>query len=58
VELYLHSPYVFMVWCLVKYRDNFTFYLFVNIVDIGVCILTCVEFLFDEMFFGSIDEGR
>jgi hypothetical protein len=47
-----------MVWCLVKYRDNFTFYLFVNIVDIGVCILTCVEFLFDEMFFGSIDEGR
>jgi len=24
VELYLHSPYVFMVWCLVKHRDNFT----------------------------------
>jgi hypothetical protein len=25
VELYLHSQYVFMAWCLVKYRDNFTF---------------------------------
>jgi hypothetical protein len=21
-------PYVFMVWCLVKHRDNFTFYLY------------------------------
>jgi hypothetical protein len=21
-------PYVFMEWCLVKYRDNFTFYLY------------------------------
>jgi hypothetical protein len=28
VELYLHSPQsVFMARCLVKYRDNFTFYL-------------------------------
>jgi hypothetical protein len=26
VKLYLHSQYVFMVWCLVKHRDNFTFY--------------------------------
>jgi hypothetical protein len=25
VELYLHSPYVFMAWCLAKYRDNVTF---------------------------------
>jgi hypothetical protein len=25
VELYLHSQYAFMVWCLVKHRDNFTF---------------------------------
>jgi hypothetical protein len=25
VELYLHSPHnVFMVWCLVKHKDNFT----------------------------------
>jgi hypothetical protein len=25
MELYLHSSNVFMVWCLVKHRDNFTF---------------------------------
>jgi len=25
MELYLHSPYVFMALCLVKHRDNFTF---------------------------------
>jgi hypothetical protein len=25
VELYIHSPNVFVTWCLVKYRDNFTF---------------------------------
>jgi hypothetical protein len=24
VELYLHSPYLIMVWCLIKHRDNFT----------------------------------
>jgi len=24
MELYLHSPNVFMAWCLVKHRDNFT----------------------------------
>jgi len=28
VELYLHSPNVFMAWCLVEHRDNFTFYLY------------------------------
>jgi len=31
VELYLHSQYVLITWCLVKHRDNFTvlyFYLF------------------------------
>jgi hypothetical protein len=27
VELQLHSPYVFMARCLIKLRDNFTFYL-------------------------------
>jgi len=30
VELYLHPSYVFMAWCLVKHRDNFTFTLPVN----------------------------
>jgi len=25
VALYLHLHYVFMTWCLVKFRDNFTF---------------------------------
>jgi len=25
VELYVHSPNVFIAWCLVKHRDNFTF---------------------------------
>jgi len=25
MELYLHSPYVFIAWCLVKHRDNFKF---------------------------------
>jgi hypothetical protein len=25
VELYLHSHYAFMAWCLIKHRDNFTF---------------------------------
>jgi hypothetical protein len=30
-ELYLHSPqYVFMEWCLVKHRDNFTSYLLIS----------------------------
>jgi len=24
VELYLHSPYVFMAWCIVMHRDSFT----------------------------------
>jgi len=29
MELYLYSPqYVFMGWCLVKHRDNFTFTFF------------------------------
>jgi hypothetical protein len=28
VELYLHSQYAFMACCLVKHRDNFTFYLY------------------------------
>jgi hypothetical protein len=27
VELYLHSPYVFMAWCWIKYRGKFTFFL-------------------------------
>jgi len=27
MELHLHSPNVFMAWCLVKHRDNFTFLL-------------------------------
>jgi hypothetical protein len=26
VELYLHPHYAFMAWCLVKHKDNFTFY--------------------------------
>jgi hypothetical protein len=26
MELYLHSPYVFMVWCLIRRRINFTVY--------------------------------
>jgi hypothetical protein len=25
VELYVHYPYVFMAWFLIKHRDNFTF---------------------------------
>jgi hypothetical protein len=25
MELYLHSPYIFMVWCLIKHRENLTF---------------------------------
>jgi hypothetical protein len=25
MELYLHSQYAFMAWCLVKHKDNFTF---------------------------------
>jgi hypothetical protein len=24
VELYLHSPYIFMAWCLRQHRDKFT----------------------------------
>jgi hypothetical protein len=24
VELYLHTPYVFKAWCLIKHEDNFT----------------------------------
>jgi hypothetical protein len=28
---YISTPhYVFMAWCLVKYRDNFTFYLYIT----------------------------
>jgi hypothetical protein len=26
VELYLHSQYVFLAWCLVKHRENFIFF--------------------------------
>jgi len=45
VELYLHSPeYVFMAWCLVKHRDNFTFHLYylavVAVVTAVAAILT------------------
>jgi hypothetical protein len=25
VELYLHTPYIFIAWCLIKYRHNSTF---------------------------------
>jgi len=25
MELYLHSPCIFVAWCLVKHRDSFTF---------------------------------
>jgi hypothetical protein len=28
VELYLHSPFVFMVWCLIKHTHKFTFFVF------------------------------
>jgi hypothetical protein len=24
MELFLHAPVVFMAWCLIKYRNNFT----------------------------------
>jgi hypothetical protein len=27
MELYLHPPYVFTVWCLIKHRDKFAFFL-------------------------------
>lgn len=40
VKLYCHSPisYVFMAECLIKFRDNFTFYLYVNSLPSGaVC---------------------
>jgi hypothetical protein len=31
-ELYLHPQYVFMAWCIVKHRDNFTFvYIYIYI---------------------------
>jgi len=35
VELYLNSQYVFMAWCLVKHRDNFTFTYHFNCRDNG-----------------------
>jgi hypothetical protein len=39
MELNLHSPYfVFMAWCLVKHRDNFTFtftFTFMSVVNHG-----------------------
>jgi hypothetical protein len=25
VELYLNFPYIFIVWCLIRYSENFTF---------------------------------
>jgi hypothetical protein len=38
VELYLHSQYVFMAWCLVKHRDNFTFtFTWIHLAPLGSC---------------------
>jgi hypothetical protein len=34
VEIYLHSPEVFMEWCLVKHRDNFTFTFYINYITV------------------------
>jgi hypothetical protein len=28
LQVYLHSPYVFMVWYLIKYMENFIFFVF------------------------------
>jgi hypothetical protein len=33
VQLYLHSPNVFLAWCLIKYRDNFTLHIYRLIVE-------------------------
>jgi hypothetical protein len=38
VELYLHSQYVFTAWCLVKYRDYFTFIIFLNSLNLFSCL--------------------
>jgi len=31
--------YVFMVWCLVKHRDNFTFYLYLGVMDVAAWLV-------------------
>jgi hypothetical protein len=33
-DIYLLPQYVFMVWCLDKHSDNFTFALYVNIIPL------------------------
>jgi hypothetical protein len=35
MELYLHSPYVFITWCLLKHRDVFFFYYLYHIFPIS-----------------------
>jgi hypothetical protein len=43
MELYLHSPYVFMAWCLVKHTDNFTFTLPTNVhVEVLWVVASCI----------------
>jgi hypothetical protein len=45
VELYLHSQYVFKAWCLVKHRDNFTFYHLTYKNTCHICMLLNSEIL-------------
>jgi hypothetical protein len=38
VEIYLHSPYIFLAWCLIRHRDSFT-------LTFEGGIVLCVEWL-------------
>jgi hypothetical protein len=62
VELYLHSQYAFMAWCLVKHRDNFTFYLYHDVCSMvylfGLLFLCLVSRVTDShvvFFCGSLE---
>jgi hypothetical protein len=47
VEQYLYSPYILMVWCMIKHRDNFTFY---------VTMLSVAQTVYDHMVGWLVDE--
>lgn len=40
VQIYLHSPYVFMVWYLIKHTENYTVYLLLTIPNFTEIVLS------------------
>jgi hypothetical protein len=55
VEQYLHSPYVFMVRCLIRHSDNFTFTAPLFSCQLEEHLLLCEEIEINNQLFLATD---